>query len=511
MKLKIMSNIKTKKFFFAYAIIFIFILFLFCYFRLKPLYYQTVGYTYDQGRDFLKAAQMVSEKKLTFIGPTTGIQGLFHGAWWYYLLVIPYLLFNGLPIGFYYFNFFIQLVSYLIFSYFLLKNFKAITALILLAIFALSPYFIFSSTFVGNNIMVLPVFMLFLITNYYLLKPNTNKNVNQLIFVAGLLLGFVSEFEVAFGMFLIPIYIILIFLISDLRVVYKKINNTIYFIIGLLIPFIPRILFELKNNFLQTKALWTSLIHGNSQNPNSFGGAFQDRISLFAGYFRSLFASDFVLLLMILLLIFLINQLFLNRVKTINNTLAFFATLLSLLFFFSVLNKDSFFWGNYYEGIQYLYLIILGIFLSMEIKNQTLLNAAKIFILITIVVIGAKGFIRDFPQKPKGSGNLRSQMEIVNYIQAKSTGEKNYCVKIYTPPVIPFTYNYLFLYNKLSKKIPEPASNWVNDKCWYIIENDDNKERRIKWITDNVPLNLDVLDKVEKNDTIVTLYEKAPK
>src|SRR3990167_10170849 len=104
-------NMRGKKFHVVIQIaIFLFVIILFSYFRLKPIYFQTVGYTYDQGRDFLKAAEIVLYKNPTFIGPTTGIQGLFHGAWYYYILVIPFILFGGAPIGFYHFNFFLHLV-----------------------------------------------------------------------------------------------------------------------------------------------------------------------------------------------------------------------------------------------------------------------------------------------------------------------------------------------------------------------------------------------------------------
>src|SRR3989344_1530883 len=112
-------------------VFFILAILLFCYFRLKPIYFQTVGYTYDQGRDFLKAAEIVLDKNPTFIGPTTGIQGVFHGAWYYYLLLIPFFIFSGAPIGFYYFNFLLQLVSFIILIIFVNKYFGYLSALII--------------------------------------------------------------------------------------------------------------------------------------------------------------------------------------------------------------------------------------------------------------------------------------------------------------------------------------------------------------------------------------------
>ena len=87
-------------------LLFILPLILFYLFRVGSILHQTVSYTYDQGRDFLKTAEIVLYKNPTFIGPTTGIMGIYHGAWWYYILAIAFILFNGSPIGFYWFNLF---------------------------------------------------------------------------------------------------------------------------------------------------------------------------------------------------------------------------------------------------------------------------------------------------------------------------------------------------------------------------------------------------------------------
>jgi hypothetical protein len=74
-----------------YILLFFTVLVLSLYFRLKPIYLQNIPYTYDQGRDFLKAQEIVLYKNPTFIGPTTGIMGIYHGAWWYYLLSFAFL------------------------------------------------------------------------------------------------------------------------------------------------------------------------------------------------------------------------------------------------------------------------------------------------------------------------------------------------------------------------------------------------------------------------------------
>jgi len=83
------------------------ILFFYLLIRFYNLLSHDVVYTYDQGRDFLKTTEVFLYKNPTFIGPTTGIMGLYHGAWWYYILGVPFFLTRGNPIAFYYFIFLI--------------------------------------------------------------------------------------------------------------------------------------------------------------------------------------------------------------------------------------------------------------------------------------------------------------------------------------------------------------------------------------------------------------------
>lgn len=486
---------------------FIFVVITFCYFRLKPLYFQTVGYTYDQGRDFLKAAEIILDKNPTFIGPTTGIQGVFHGVWYYYLLVIPFLIFKGSPIGFYYFNFLIQLASFVFLIYFLNKYFSSVISFIISLLIAASPYFIFTSTFIGNNIFVLPFFLAFLILNFFIFEEKIKKRTTFSL-IAGLLLGFTSEFELAFGLFLIPSYFILILFLKNLKLFFSQKKNLLYFLTGLAIPFLPRLFFEFKNDFIQTKNFLSYLFNPGNTNTGSYSQIFQERINLFFGYFNSLFFHDFILKIFVISIIFLIYLLFEFRVKKYHKSIYFFILLTSLLLFFSSINKSGFFWGNYYEGIQYLLILILASAFSIELKlNNFLLSFLKTGILLIMIFINVSTSFKNLKIPPDTSGSLRQLSQTVNYIYTEEHNKSNYCVKIYTPPAIPFTYNYLFLYNKLAHKIETPKTDWSFRKCWYIIEFDENNERRKEWIDKNIPPEAKVIRKNKFNETEVILYK----
>jgi hypothetical protein len=68
-------------------------------------------------------------------------------------------------------------------------------------------------------------------------------------------------------------------------------------------------------------------------------------------------------------------------------------------------------------------------------------------------------------------------------------------LRIYTPPVFSYTYDYLFLYhhNKFQTQIAQ--KEWVDNTCWFILEKDDFKERKQKWIVDNIPNKNEVISK----------------
>lgn len=66
------------------------------YFRIYRLN-DLLGFYYDSARDALVVYEIIRNGKFTLIGPTTGIEGIFLGPFYYYLLAPGYLLGNGNP------------------------------------------------------------------------------------------------------------------------------------------------------------------------------------------------------------------------------------------------------------------------------------------------------------------------------------------------------------------------------------------------------------------------------
>jgi hypothetical protein len=490
------------------TILFLLITVIFSYFRLKSTLHESIPYTYDQGRDFLRAAMMVDNRDPVFIGPTTGIEGIFHGSWWYYYLAIPYILFQGLPIGFYYFNFLVHALCTVIIVYLIYKYLNKPLAFFTAILLASSPYFISTSIFVGNNIMVLPAMVLFIISHFLILEKLPKKRIfTKIVFLsAGASIGLITEFEFAFGIMLLPIYFLLAILYKPLREKIFKTMHFLYLSIGGLIIFAPRILFELKNNFSQTIKLINYFFNQESFIYKSLNDRISERFNLFKGFYEGLFTNQFFAAIFAIFIIWSVFFIIKKRKLIFQNSLLFFSLLLAGLFFISLAYKDSF-WSYYYEGLPYLFLSIL-ILLSYNYKNikGKFFNTFIISLASILTILSVLKITNDFNKIPKKEG-LYTISQVVSYIHQNEKNLDNYCVIIYTPPAIPYTYNYMFHYNQRFNNISYPKDGWTHDKCWFVIEADTYEERRDKWIKDRIPENAKKLDEAQIQDVLVQKWE----
>lgn len=481
-------------------LVFFIILSIFIYLRITPIINQTVPYTYDQGRDFLKAEEIIRFRNPTFIGPTTGIMGLYHGVWWYYLISIPYFLFNGWPMGFYYFMFFISLLTNIGFFVFLKKEFNFNTALLFFTMVAVSPYFIPLSFFASNSILS-PYFILLLIVSVYYLFKN-KKNI--WLFSTGISLGFIHEFEVSFGLFIIPILGLLLFLYKNSRKMLLSIKRVVYFLLGLFLPFAPRLLFEIKHKFIQTRTLLNFFLKPKLHNPKPSLDILNDRINLFWHYFKGIFVNYNVILSLAGLIF--VGFVFISfRKKMINYSYLTILSLMALFLFLASLLYIDNFWANYYEGIQYVFLFIIIISFYIFSKKYKMFGKIilTIYIFLSLVI-----FIKELNNRDKPVKDFKAINKAVLYIYNQTKG-KEFCVKVYTPPVVPYTYDYLFSYYSKIKNINRPLTDYVENKCWFIIESDQYSFRVNNWLKKNIPENGKKLSSYKLNKDIqIELWER---
>ncbi len=474
---------------------------LFVYFRAKPIHYQTVPYTYDQGRDFLKAEEIVRFKNPTFIGPTTGIAGVNHGVWWYYFLAGNYAVFGGNPSGFYWGVLIMMLISTILFTAFLKKEFGNYIALIFLLVVTVSPYFVGISIFAGNNILAPPFVLLFIYSAYNLFKYGGGKY----IFLTAFSLSMIFESEMPFGIFIIPSFFVASILFAELRKVYRSRNSLLALLAGLMLPFAFRILFEIKHNFSQIKGIIAFFNNPSATHTQKFSGIVHDRAVLFLSYFKEIFYDNNSLLVFSAIL--LILSLLICRFKTLSSfnqkIFRFFMSMIALIFMFSLVYRNNFFWDYYLEGIQYLLLFPMLLLLYSIKESKKLIVAVLIFY---SVLVGAKTHY-ELNNHAVPTVGLRADIATVEQVYL-IVGKEDFCARIYTPPVVPNTYNYLFHYYNL-RGYKVPLENPVNDKCMIIVDSDEYVFRIDEWRKMNIPNNYVMVSSHRmQNKTLIELWQK---
>lgn len=452
--------------------------------RYIPISQETVPYTYDQGRDFLAARNIVVNKDITLIGPTTGAEGVFHGAWWYYFLAIPFTIFNGDPIGFYYFIALVGVLQGVAMAVLIKKEVSPLLSLMFLAIVSISPYFIKTSIFAINSILTLPCILILLVGLYGFIK----KNQLRYLFLTALSAGLIAEAEVAFGIFLFPSLVLAVIISKNAKLFFGSIKKTASIISGVTLAMSLRILFELKYNFLQTKAL-TSFWGKENTQPKEFSHVIKERLELFWEYYMEIFPKELKFLGIILLIVAVVGYWkgYRKLEAYQKKWISFVGLLTVLLYVVSLIYKNSFFWAYYFEGIHYIFIVLVGfglycLYLSFQNAHVRL---GILTLLVCTVIGGMHVRVANNPPKSEPMGLLMHK-NAIEYLYTE-VGMEPFCLRMYTPPVLTHTYNYLLDQQSRTGKGTYPRTEFIDNQCWYFVESDSYALRRTNWLLNNIP------------------------
>lgn len=207
----------------------------------------------DIARDFLLFEDIYFNKNITLLGPRSGgISGVFHGPLWLYINIPAYAIGMGSPVVVGWFWVLLYLVSIGVVFYISKQLFGGNAALVSSSIYSIStastvPFFF--NPF--GAVVLAPIF--FYATWMYMQKHHVG-----FLSVALLSLGFAIQFQMAWAMpmlvLVVPIYMYLIHK-------YRKYSHLLAYFL-LIIPLSSFILFELRNDFLQSRSVITYLSGG---------------------------------------------------------------------------------------------------------------------------------------------------------------------------------------------------------------------------------------------------------
>lgn len=490
--------------------------------RLPQILADQFIFAFDMGRDMLWVRDIVVLHKPYLIGPWGSLAGVFFGPGWYYFLTVPFLISGGDPRGSVIFVLLTNLLV-IILAFVLGKKLKdERLGLIFAILIASSSLMIDLSTF-AFHANLLPLTTLIFIGSLW--KAWLKKD--KYLLLAALMAALNFHLEPAAAIF--TTLTLLTFLFLNLKIIKNKflIFSTIFVFV---LPFIPQIIFELRHQFIQTKALM-AFFQGQNQ---SLGGVlplglrlvdrFNKFLDLFLGSVFS-FSSKWMAILIIGFIFWVIFLDYLQNNQKIKKFIIVNLLTLSLPFigYIFIFSPELKVW--YLSGLTIPTIFLFALFLDILFKKSPVTGLTIFLILIL--------FNSHKNQKLQDPGMLNIQKKIIDWIYDDAQG-KPFRVFVYTPPVYDYHYQYLFWWYGKKKYgyWPEEYSYWPGKidyvpykekylalqhrqqparetEVYYLIIEPDIFEERIEGWRNN--FSRDKIIRVEKLDSMVKIEKREEK
>ena len=415
---------------------------------------QLLGFYYDQGRDALVIWDLIHSHKFFLIGPTTGIAGIFRGPWYYWLITPFYWLGKGNPIYPSIFLSFTTIIA-LFLSYKIGERIGGkVVGFLTVIIGGFSYDMMMASRWLSNPT---PMFLISMVFLYSLFMILDGKKWAWIItgFFAGLAMQFGSATEV----FYFPALLIFI--------IWQRKNLPSWKIIllslgALAITVLPQVLFDFKHDGILSKNIYNFIF-----TKGSFKASFWQIVQIRLPFYYTIFASKLFSANQLLSKIFIsISALLLViKGKSLFKNKNF---LIVFIFFLSPLIGMLFFQGNegnvydYYFTSYYLIFVLLFSVIYGSVWKHVL---GKILIIIFLIffikenLYYVKNYITSGVDGPSAIA-LGSQKLAIDWIY-NNANEKDFNVDEYVPPVIQYSYNYLFLWLGTTKYHKLPNENQI--------------------------------------------------
>lgn len=446
---------------------------------IKPVVEGNIPFWNDPARDLLMAWDNLH--KLSLIGPTSGIPGIFYGPHWIWLLSIGVAI-NKDP------RFVVFLVLTLPYFIFLplailkLHEKKLVDCIGMITIWILS---IFAMGSYANQIWspnLAPLFFFGLLTLFYITPKATEKVRAVNFFTMGLIQGLLLQHQISFGVVLTVTWFMYFIYLFVREKKAALLLNMLSFWGGFTIMQIPFFLFEVRHGFMQIKSLLYTLSH-NGPVVGQVGLTQSEIVQRFvdrgAG---SLSLPQQIGIIMVILVVFFIFQNI--KKKTIysnhDTNLLLFICMTTLALFVVYFGTRNPVWDYHFIGVE----IIFFFLIMLAVKKSRFLGTILFIWAIVLFMTNTVSFIRSFSTKIHTS-ELISKKETVQFIlDDTKTAPFIYLAKnasIYT-----FDYDYLFRWvGEMEKR--HPVQDQQMAKNVYLIIPDEMKSDKIGFTENRTP------------------------
>lgn len=447
----------------------LFILFLGVLYNFKITYGGNFTFNMDFAADMVNVREMVILQKPRLIaGGSGGIEGLFYGPGWYYLLSIPFVFSSGDPYG----VVIMQIILWVIGGYFLLKLTSrwGLGAILVAGSIWIASHYIVTAMrvpFSPNSIIFLTPVFIFMLLEY--IKSGKARYCIGSFFLG----GFFFNSEMAYGLF-VPLIITALVFILNKNLLKKRVfwvGSTFFFL-----WLVPQILFDLRHDFLLSKAIFSYFNKSLTENADY---NLLSKIAITVKTYYAAFSADLmnrkilIWLTVPALLFVLLKDLKKETIKK-EPLLLTGIIIISIPFIGQILSPAKMMlWHttNFVAVVP----ILIGYLVYRLSRISSIHNVFSLIIIITILylsIISLRDNYMTIKALRADPAFYNNEIDAIDYVYKYANGQ-NFKVYTYLPSVYDYPYQYLFWWYGQKKYGYLPAEyTYSPDKPSYVPSQD---------------------------------------
>ncbi len=398
------------------------------------------AFTPDQGRDLIDIRQMVVTHTPRLVGPTTSVNGVLLGPFYYYFIAIPFILFGGSPAAIVIWQIaWFQMAA--LFIWYILRKKNLILANLTAILLLFSPVGFYTGRYFWNA-NVMPIFTVIFFA--CLLDTLWYRDNFRLIFL-GLVAGISLQIEAAFGILFFP-FAFLILLLNKFSP-----KDLLKLSLAFGVTLLPQALFEFRHGFLMTKTLIAGLSGSSAdlgeklplavrltERYRTFQTAFLQSNHIGFGYLGPIFLAGFGYMLYSLV------KSRKARPENLVNYLSGGFMILAFVFYLSFPQhlKHWYTFGLSVSGLLFLASSFAGLY--QEGRVGRLLTWTFISATLYFTLLAHFSYLGEYLiTKSSDPSNLANQLIAIDRVYQEADG-RAFRVYNYVPSVYDYTYQYLF-------------------------------------------------------------------
>lgn len=395
-------------------------------------------FTYDQGRDLVDLRQMLVTHTPRLVGPTTSINGVLLGPFYYYFIFLPFLIFGGSPQAIVFWQIAWFQIAVIALWLVIRKKDQAkadITGIFLL----LLPTGFYTARYFWNA-NAMPIFTILFVAALFFCLEQRSKGSS---FLLGLVTGLSMQIEAAFGVLFFPFAFLQLLL---KRFSFKKI---LYYLGGFIVTLLPQAVFEFRHGFPMTRTLVAefsgkaSILGGNM----SFTERLPERKLLFVNTLRDISHIPYELLSIVLLILAIYYFVSLadkkhkrDLVSEVSVSMFLFACLFYLLFPMQVKS-----W--YVLGLSSVAAVFFSSIISSVYKRhffgKILVFCLILFTFFHTLKAHSEYLGKNFLKPSDNPSNLTNEIKAVDWVYKEASG-RGFRVYSYLPAIYDYPFQHVF-------------------------------------------------------------------